>query len=100
MRFLARGLLLVATLLLIPACAPLTAGQLAGEDQEIARDILWSYQQDAVGRFNGIRVTCVDHAVTLEGRVGDLAAAQDAFRLARNRCRGAAVVSRINVQPR
>ena len=100
MKLPARGLLLIAALLLIPACAPLTAGQLAGEDQEIARDILWSYQQDAGGRFNGVRVTCVDRAVTLEGRVGDLASAQEAFRLARSRCRGAALVSRINVQPK
>ena len=93
-------MLLIATLFLIPACAPLTSGQLAGEDQEIARDILWSYQQDAGGRFSGVRVSCVDRSVTLEGRVDDLAAAQEAFRLARSRCRGAAVVSRINVQPK
>lgn len=95
-----RAVTLLAVGLLLPACAPLTAGQLAGEDQEIARDILWSYQQDAGGRFNGVRVTCVDRAVTLEGRVGDPAAAQEAVRLARSRCRGAALVSRINVQPK
>lgn len=95
-----RAVALLVVGLLLPACAPLTAGQLAGEDQEIARDILWSYQQDGAGRFNGVRVTCVDRAVTLEGRVDDLAAAQEAFRLARSRCRGAAVTSRIHVQPK
>jgi osmotically-inducible protein OsmY len=91
---------LLAALLLVPACAPLADHERAGLDQEICRDILWAYQQDPTSRFREVRVTCVDQAVLLEGRVDTLASAKDAFQIARSKARGAAVTSRLNVQPK
>jgi osmotically-inducible protein OsmY len=91
---------LLAALLLVPACAPLTEDQRAGLDQEICRDILWAYQQDPAARFAEVRVTCVDQVITLEGRVADVPAARDADQIARAKARGATVNSKLNVQPK
>jgi osmotically-inducible protein OsmY len=95
-----RRLALLAALALVPACAPLTEDQRAGLDQEICRDILWAYQQDPAARFADVRVSCVDHAVLLEGRVDSLPAARDATQIARDKARGAPVTSKLNVQPK
>jgi osmotically-inducible protein OsmY len=95
-----RGAALLAALLLVPACAPLSEPEQAGVDQEVTRDILWAYHQDPAGRFSEVSVTCVDRQIVLAGRVDSIAAAQDAFKIARGRARGAAVSSRLQVHPK
>ena len=81
---------------LLPACAPRTAVQSAGIDQEIARDILWEMRRDP--RLKDVRVTCFDEAVTLEGLVADPPARQAAEDLARSRA--SKVVNKIAIKPR
>lgn len=95
-----RAAALLAALVLVPACAPLTEDQSAGLDQEICRDILWAFHQDSTGRFREVRVTCVDQVISLDGRVADAASAQEALRLARSKARGASVTSRLSIKPK
>ncbi len=83
---------------IVPACAPRTPVQRAGEDQEIARDICWELRKEP--RFAEVGVTCVDRVITLTGRVDRQADADDAFNLALSRGRGAPVVNRLKIQLR
>lgn len=87
---------LVAVALLLPACAPKTAVQAAGADQEIARDILWELRRDP--RLKDVRVTCFEEIVTLEGLVADPAARQAAEDLARSHA--SKVLNKLTVKPR
>ena len=82
--------------LLLPACAPKSAVQSAGTDQEIARDILWEMRRDP--RLKDVRVTCMKEEVTLDGVVGDVAAREAAEALARTRASN--VLNKISVRPR
>lgn len=86
----------VALALLLPACAPKTAFESAGTDQEIARDILWEMRRDP--RLKDVRVTCEKENVTLDGVVGDPEAREAAETLARNR--SSKVLNKIMVKPR
>ena len=95
MRRLALGILASAVL---PACAGTTQVQRAGADQEITRDIRLRYREDP--RLERIDITCVARVVTLEGRVDDRLAHEDALRIARDVARGGEVISKIVVQPR
>lgn len=95
-----RGLLSLALVLLVPACAPMTPTERAGSDQEIARDILWAYHNDPQDRFKDARVHCFEHEVVLEGRVNDAQTALDALEIANDRARGAKVRSTLEVRPR
>lgn len=95
-----RTLLLAALALLAPGCASKTSAERAGTDQEIARDILWRYKQDNVGRFREVRVLCEDRVVTLEGRVANAKDAADAIQIAMSMCRGGKVDSRLDVRAR
>lgn len=95
MRRLVLGILAAA---ILPACAATTQVQKAGTDQEITTQILWRYREDA--RFAAVQVTCADRVVTLEGRVDDRLAHEDALRIARDLARGSEVVSKVAVRPR
>jgi osmotically-inducible protein OsmY len=97
----ARGALAPAVLILafaLPGCAPSTPARKAGTDQEIAKDINWELRKDP--RLEGVTAYCADGRVTLEGRVSDRAAADEALRLARRRARGGEVVDKLDVRPR
>ena len=83
---------------ILPACAATTQVQSSGTDQEITTQIMWRYREDA--RFVAIGVTCVNRVITLEGRVDDRLAHEDALRIARDLGRGSQVVSRITIRPR
>ncbi len=79
------------------ACAPRTAVQKAGEDQEIVRDICWELREP---RFAAVCVFCVDRVITLSGRVDSQADADTVFNTALSQGRGAQVVNRLLVRPR
>jgi osmotically-inducible protein OsmY len=83
---------------LLPACASTSTVQKAGSDQEITREIMLRYREDP--RFEAIFVTCVSRVVTLEGRVDNRLAHEDAVRIARDLGRGSEVVSQIVIRPR
>jgi len=95
---LARAALLALAAALVPACAPPTSVQKAGEDQEIVRDIGWELRGNP--RFADVQVTCVDRVITLSGRVDTRADADAVCGTARSRGRGAPVVNRLTVRPR
>ncbi len=101
---MARTGILTALLLFLlaglPGCSARSASERAGTDQEIVRNILWRFHQDASNRFRDVRVTCEDRVITLEGRVGDTQAAADALQIARNESRGGKVDSRLEVRLR
>lgn len=82
----------------VPACAPRTPVQRAGEDQEIVRDICWELRKDS--RFNDVTVSCTERVVTLSGRVDLRAFSDEACAIARSRGRGAEIVNRLEVRPR
>lgn len=84
--------------LAVPACAPRTAIQSAGSDQEITRAILWEYRNHPA--LSDVRVSCSDHHVRLEGRVPDAAARDQALRIAAAQGRGAPVEDRMSIKPR
>jgi hypothetical protein len=81
---------------LLPACAPRTAVQSAGADQEITRDLLWKLRSDL--RFQDVRVTCVREVVSLEGSVPDEASFREVEKLARDRA--SQVDNRLRIRPR
>jgi len=85
--------------LTLPGCpsAP-TAGRKAGADQEVAKSINWELRKDP--RLADVTAFCVGGRVTLEGRVADRAAAEDALRVAREHARGGDVVLKLEVRPR
>jgi osmotically-inducible protein OsmY len=89
-----------AAALLLPSCSPASSARLAGEDQEITRDILWALQQDPAGRFTELRVSCLDRRIALEGRVSTLAEAREASRIAEQHARGAFVDARLDIRRR
>jgi hypothetical protein len=91
-------LLLIA--ILAPACRSTTSAEEAGIDQEITRNIMWTYRQDAKQRFKDVRVTCECREILIEGRVSDAKAAQDALQIAMANARGGKVVSKIDVRLR
>lgn len=95
-----RTLLLAGLALLAPGCASKTSAERAGTDQEIARDILWRYKQDNVGRFREVRVLCEDKVVTLEGRVANAKDAADAIQIAMSMCRGGKVDNHLEIRAR
>ena len=78
-----RALAPLALAVLLPACAPRSAVQSTGNDQEITRDLLWKMRADP--RFQEVRVTCVLEVVTLEGSVPDEPAFHAAAELAGER---------------
>jgi osmotically-inducible protein OsmY len=88
----------LALLLLGPSCGPKTPAEEAGVDQEITRNILWSYHNDI--RFAEIRVQCEDREITLEGRVQDAKSAADAMQIAMANARGGKVVSKLYIRKR
>ncbi|HYE98958.1 MAG TPA: BON domain-containing protein [Planctomycetota bacterium] len=88
----------LALALLLPACAPKTAIQSAGTDQEITREILWEYRKHPA--LSDVRVSCSNNVVRLEGRVPDRPAHELALRIAHERCRSAQVEDRLGVRPR
>ena len=85
--------LVPGTLLALLSGCPSTPTERAGNDQEITRDITWELRKDR--RFEDVHVTCVNHIVTLKGRVDDKQAVDDAFKIARSLCRGAMVLPRL-----
>lgn len=93
-----RTFLLAALAVVGPGCGAKTTAERAGQDQEIARDILWRYRSDI--RFKDIRVLCEDRLVTLEGRVPDSKSAADAIQIALSCARGGKVDSQLEVRPR
>jgi hypothetical protein len=82
----------------IPACAPRTPIQRAGEDQEIVRDICWELRKEP--RFDNVAVFCVDHVITLSGRVDLKTFSDQSYNIALSKGRGAQVVNRLEVQAR
>ena len=74
-----RGILLLAGVLLLSACAPSTPAARTADDQDLTRDLLWEFRKDP--RFSDVRVTCYDRTITLEGTVPDRAAQDEALRL-------------------
>jgi osmotically-inducible protein OsmY len=94
------GAAVLVLVLLLPSCRPAQKSDSAERDVEITRSILWNYRQDSGARFQDIRVTCVDGVITLDGRVADGQAAQDAQAIALRHSRGAKVTSRLQVRPR
>ena len=89
------GLIPAVFLALLSGC-PSTPAERAGNDQEITRDITWELRKDK--RFEDVRVTCINHLVTLKGRVGDKQAVDDAFAIARSLARGATVLPRLLIR--
>jgi hypothetical protein len=97
----ARGwALLLGLALLGPSCRSKTSAEEAGIDQEITRNIMWTYRQDARQRFKDVRVTCEGREILIEGRVADARAAQDALQIAMSNSRGGKVVSNLDVRMR
>ncbi len=90
--------LVLALLAVAGSCGPRTPVEKAGRDQEIAKDVQWELRKDA--RFAQVNPFCVDHVVTLEGRVSTQAEEAEAVRIANLRSRGAPVRSRLEVRPR
>ena len=84
--------------LAIAACAPKTAVQKSGEDQEIARDISWEMRKNP--RLEGVIVFCMDRTITLTGRVDREADSNTAYNIALSHGRGAPVVNRLEIRPR
>jgi osmotically-inducible protein OsmY len=95
-----RAALLLLIALVAPACRSKTSAEEAGVDQEITRNIMWSFRQDARQRFKDVRVTCEGREILIEGRVSDAKAAQDAVQIAMSNSRGGKVISRIDVRLR
>ena len=95
-RHLGFASLLPGVFLALLAGCPSTPTQRAGNDQEITRDITWELRKDK--RFEDIRVTCINHLVTLKGRVDDKQAVDDAFAIARSLGRGATVLPRLLIK--
>ena len=89
---------LALLILLGPSCGTQTPAQEAGIDQEITRNILWSYHKDI--RFAEVRVQCEDREITVEGRVQDAKSAADAIQIAMANARGGKVISKLVVRPR
>lgn len=92
--------LLLAIALLGPACASKTSSEQAGLDQEITRNIMWRYREDAAKRFVDVRVSCEGREILIEGRVSDDSAARAALNIAMANSRGGRVVSNLVVRPR
>jgi osmotically-inducible protein OsmY len=90
----------MALAILLPGCAPRTTVQKAARDQEVTTSLLWQYRQDPAGRFHDVTVTTVDGGITLEGRVNDAKAAQDALQIALAHSQNGPVVSKLHVRPR
>ena len=97
MRHRARSVLLLGALLL-PACAPTTAIQSAGVDQEITRAILWEYRKNPA--LADVRVSCSEGVLRLDGRVPDRPARDEALRIASLHGRGATIEDRVSIKPR
>jgi osmotically-inducible protein OsmY len=93
-------ILLLAIALLGPACGSKTSSEQAGVDQEITRNILWRYREDAAKRFVDVRVSCEGREILIEGRVSDESAARAALNIAMANARGGRVVSNLVVRPR
>jgi len=94
----ARIALAVLPAVLLGSCTPATVVGRKGSDQEIVRDVLLRFRKDP--RLERVDVTCVDRVLTLEGRVDDRLAAEDALRIAREVAPAAQVLSRIVILPR
>lgn len=92
------ALFLAAAALLLPACAPKTAIQSAGVDQEITRAILWEYRKNPA--LVDVRVSCSEGVVRLDGRVPDAPARDEALRIASRHSRSATIEDRISINPR
>lgn len=95
---LARLALAALAAALVPACAPRTSVQKAGEDQEIVRDIGWELRGNP--RFADVQVACTDRVITLSGRVDTRADADAVYNTSLSKGRGAPVVNRLTVRPR
>ena len=89
------GLIPAVFLAFLSGC-PGTPIERSGTDMEISRDIEWELRKDK--RFEDIRVTCLNHLVTLKGRVDDKQAVDDAFNIARSLGRGATVLPRLLIR--
>ena len=92
--------LLLLLVLLGPSCGPKTAAEEAGIDQEITRNIMWRYREDALRRFADVRVSCENRQILIEGRVSDAKSASDALQIALSFARGGKVSSQLAVRPR
>lgn len=99
-KFPGRAALALALAAALPACGPVTTVQKAGVDQEITREIRWRMRQDPRDRFGDVWANCIGLKVTLVGRVATPQDAQEAYQIALSLCRGAEVVSQIEVRPR
>jgi osmotically-inducible protein OsmY len=97
-----KGWLVGAVVLAVvaPACGPKTTIEKAGQDQEVARDILAALKADERARFADVNVVSLDKVVTLKGRVSDKQAAQDAANIAMRNARGARVQLQLEVRAR
>ena len=92
--------LLLALAILGPSCGPKTSSEVAGVDQEITRNIMWRYREDAAKRFVDVRVSCEGREILIEGRVSDESAARAALNIALSHARGGRVVSKLDVRMR
>ena len=88
------------TTLLLTGCATPTPVQRAAQDQDITRDILWEFHQDPTNRFEDVKVTTIDGIVTLNGRVGDAKAYQEAMKIAVTHSRRGQVTSQLQIRKR
>jgi hypothetical protein len=95
-----RAALLLLAVLGFPGCATKTSSEEAGIDQEITRNIMWRYREDAAKRFADVRVTCENRQILIEGRVSDAKTASDALQIALSNSRGGRVISKLDVRPR
>jgi osmotically-inducible protein OsmY len=92
--------LLLLLVVFAPSCGPKTAAEEAGIDQEITRNIMWRYREDALRRFADVRVTCENRQILIEGRVSDAKTASDALQIALGLAQGGKVSSQLAVRPR
>lgn len=89
-----RRLLLLA--ILLAACGPKKPAEIAAQDVEIERAVLWEFRNDR--RFDDIQVSCREGVVTLRGRVDSRQIGEEALVRAR-KASDEKVVSALEIRP-
>lgn len=87
----------IALFLLVLACGPKKPAEIAAQDVEIERAVLWEFRNDR--RFDDIQVSCREGVVTLRGRVDSREIGEEALERARE-ASDERVVSALEIRPR